>query len=56
MPGRCFDIPSWYLSSGVYDAVLDVAVLILPVPMVWKLQMKQGRKLLVLGLFVCGYW
>lgn len=56
IPGHCLDTYAWYLASGVFDAVMDVYVLILPMPMLYKLHIKPLKKWLIAGAFVCGYW
>ena len=43
---------------GMYDAAaatelfIDVVLLVLPWPMIWRLQMSTGRKLAVTGIFL----
>ena len=36
--------------------LIDLCILVLPLPMLWGLQAGRGKKLLVMGVFVCGYW
>jgi hypothetical protein len=45
-----------WLSSAVPGVLIDLVLLILPLPMIWKLRINRGRKIAVLGVFVCGYW
>lgn len=35
--------------------VLDLVVLLMPMPIIWKLQMSLGRKSLLEGTFFLGY-
>lgn len=39
---------------GGVNAFLDITLLILPIPMVWKLQMPRKRKMVVSGIFGIG--
>lgn len=55
-PGHCVDIYKWWLAFGIMSITLDVWLLVLPMPLVWKLQLNTSRKLLLCGLFFCGYW
>jgi hypothetical protein len=56
VPGSCLETFSWYLASAIFDAVLDLFVLLLPIPVLFRLQMKTSRKWMVAGAFMCGYW
>lgn len=55
-PGVCFDRMGWYLASAVINALLDLSILLLPLPVIWRLQMTQRRKIMVTIVFVLGYW
>ncbi|KAL8668539.1 MAG: hypothetical protein Q9168_006831, partial [Polycauliona sp. 1 TL-2023] len=48
--GHCFDILLYFRMVNVPNIITDVAMLILPMPMVWKLQTSRPRKL---GLSIC---
>ena len=52
--GHCFNVNNVYEGSGVLNAISDFAVLILPMPCLWKLQMPLRQKLLVMGVFATG--
>ena len=56
VPGYCMNLDTAWLASAIPSVVIDVYILTLPMPMLWKLQLKLTRKLLLLGVFVCGYW
>ena len=36
--------------------IIDLCILVMPLPMLWGLQTSRNRKLLTTGIFVCGYW
>ena len=51
----CHDPYNWLLASGVSDLILDLIILLLPLPMIWRLRVKQSRKALIIGVFISGY-
>ncbi|KAJ5807082.1 hypothetical protein N7474_010674 [Penicillium riverlandense] len=42
----------WLIGSC---AILDVIILLIPLPLLWTLQMTKAKKVMLSGLFVCGY-
>ncbi|PYI25962.1 hypothetical protein BP00DRAFT_357175 [Aspergillus indologenus CBS 114.80] len=54
-PGTCIDTKSLWLGFGTPDLIIDVLVLLLPLPMLWKLHLRLMRRLLLAGVFTCGY-
>lgn len=44
-----------FLVAGVWNLVLDVVTVILPMPMLWGLQMKTSKKLGLTALFGMGF-
>ncbi|KAI1763407.1 hypothetical protein GGR53DRAFT_531632 [Hypoxylon sp. FL1150] len=57
--GVCGDIKGAYLSTAIVNLAIDLAVVFLPMPVLWRLQMPIGKKLAVsailgLGLLICG--
>ncbi|KAI8959047.1 hypothetical protein F5Y11DRAFT_17077 [Daldinia sp. FL1419] len=55
IPGECFHSIAWYYTSTFINCALDLAILILPLPIIWKLQMAFRRKLILSLLFLVGY-
>ncbi|KAH7310895.1 hypothetical protein B0I35DRAFT_489801 [Stachybotrys elegans] len=55
MPGRCLNTGTLWMGSGISSLIIDVFILMLPLPILWRLQMKTARKLQISGVFVCGY-
>ncbi|UKZ82816.1 hypothetical protein TrVFT333_010614 [Trichoderma virens FT-333] len=54
IPGHCINIKAfWYGQSG-WNTLMDVVVLILPIPVILKLQMNRRAKLSILAVFVLG--
>lgn len=54
-PGHCFNTGAWYLAFSIFNALLDVYILILPMPMLFRLKMSVQRRFLLAGAFLCGY-
>jgi hypothetical protein len=53
--GTCRPIGDLWLGSAIPSVIIDVIILVLPLPLIWKLRLKKSRKILVSGVFVCGY-
>lgn len=54
--GRCLDYQSTFLGTAVSNIIIDVLLLILPMPMLWKLNINTRRKIALVGVFAAGYW
>ncbi|KAF4633613.1 hypothetical protein G7Y89_g4507 [Cudoniella acicularis] len=57
--GKCFDFRNFAIGYAVVNITTDMIIWVLPVPMVWKLQLPMGQKvgltlIFVLGLFDCA--
>ena len=55
LDGYCLPFAAWYLTGGVLDTVIDLALFILPIPKLCKLHTGRRRKQLVVLAFACGY-
>lgn len=53
--GHCFNGNVVYKASGLFNVMADFAILIMPMPSVWKLNMSLKRKLLTTGVFASGF-
>ncbi|KAI1180402.1 hypothetical protein F4777DRAFT_574163 [Nemania sp. FL0916] len=53
-PGSCINQNAFYLASAVINVVGDVAVLSLPLPIIWGLQASRSRKWSLSFLFLLG--
>ncbi|KAI0206834.1 hypothetical protein F4808DRAFT_405488 [Astrocystis sublimbata] len=56
---KCINISSFYTAQAVIGAVLDFAILLLPVPFVWSLRLPTRKKiglslLFSIGVLICG--
>lgn len=54
IPHTCIDISVAYTTGGSINAVLDAAILVIPVPQIWHLNLARARKIQVLGMFLTG--
>ncbi len=52
--GHCFSSDIWNMASGMFNAISDVLILVLPMPCLWGLQMPLKRKLITMGIFATG--
>jgi hypothetical protein len=52
--GRCIDRTAVYMATAVLNMITDVLLLVLPVPMVVRLQMPPVQKVGLLGIFGVG--
>ncbi|KAI1433477.1 hypothetical protein GGR50DRAFT_705391 [Xylaria sp. CBS 124048] len=52
--GHCINYGQLVLSAGVVNVVTDFGILALPIPLVLKLQIPQGRKYLLVFTFALG--
>lgn len=51
---QCVQTVDVLLSYNVTDIVLDVIILSMPLPMIWKLNMTPNRKLAISAIFLLG--
>ncbi|OQE81609.1 hypothetical protein PENNAL_c0040G02285 [Penicillium nalgiovense] len=56
--GTCIDVRQFFLANGIAAVVIDVMILFVPTPIIWKLQMPKSQRvavtsILLLGGFVC---
>lgn len=53
--GHCVNIDDTsYYGTSPPDIVTNIAILILPVPYLWKLQMHRAKKVAIMAIFVLG--
>ncbi|KAI0165385.1 hypothetical protein GGR52DRAFT_581989 [Hypoxylon sp. FL1284] len=56
IPGECLDSDLIGWMNAVGNLVTDLIVLVLPIPVVWRLNLKRGRKWAVIGIFGLGFF
>ena len=52
--GSCGDLTSAFVAVAVIDVVADLAIMLLPVPVVWQLQVPRSSKIALTGIFGLG--
>lgn len=56
LPGHCGSTSDLFIGSAVPSVIIDLFILILPLPRLWGLQTGLGRKIGIIAVFVLGYW
>ncbi|KAL9597906.1 MAG: hypothetical protein Q9219_004859 [cf. Caloplaca sp. 3 TL-2023] len=54
LEGECVDSTKLYLANAILNVIFDFVVLLVPVPMLRKLQIPRRQKLVIAGLFSLG--
>ena len=54
LPGTCGSSTAVFLAGGIINIVIDLTMIILPMPLVWQLQMSQQRKSALSAVFALG--
>ncbi|KAI9830648.1 MAG: hypothetical protein M1819_005458 [Sarea resinae] len=52
--GSCIAVNKFFLIAGCINMVIDVCILIIPIPKIYQLQMSRRRKLTVVGIMMLG--
>ncbi|KAL8949409.1 MAG: hypothetical protein Q9222_004478 [Ikaeria aurantiellina] len=55
LDGHCKPNSALWLGSAIPSVVIDLILLLLPLPMLWRLQMKKQRRILIMTVFAFGY-
>ena len=55
VPGACYGQFDSFVSSAISSVIIDIMILILPLPQIFQLQMSWTKKLLVMGTLIVGY-
>lgn len=53
-PGHCGSLSGSQIATSSINVVVDLAIVVLPLPVLWKLQMPRQKKLKVMGIFAVG--
>ena len=54
LPGKCLDNHALYLVSAIFNFLSDIAMLSVPVFLIWRLQMSVRRKIGITIIFCTG--
>lgn len=52
--GHCVNLVAFFRWNGICNLLLDFLVLVLPIPMVWRLKIASRQKLELSGIFLLG--
>ena len=53
--GKCVSEMVSQMLSAAGSVVLDLYIMLLPLPTLWRLQVHTSKKVFVLFVFACGY-
>lgn len=54
VPGKCLNVAAVLDTSGLFNLLTDVIILLIPVKAVWNMQLSAKRKAGVVGVFTLG--
>lgn len=52
----CVNLGMAYISVSIINLILDLAIFLLPMPLLWGLQMPLKKRILLMGIFGLGFW
>ncbi|KAL8685188.1 MAG: hypothetical protein Q9224_005921 [Gallowayella concinna] len=55
VPGRCVEIPNLLNTSGLFNTITDLVILLLPIKLVWNLQTSIRQKVGIVAVFTLGF-
>ncbi len=55
-PGHCLPQSKTFLGATIPNILIDFLLLVLPMPMLWRLHIKSSHKVALVGVFAAGYW
>lgn len=56
LPGHCMEYVIPWTLNAVLTILTDVAILVLPVPQIWKMRLGVMEKMGVTSIFALGWW
>lgn len=54
VPGHCADQRMAYFFTAIINLLIDIGIVMLPMPLVWKLQMPIAKRIGVIAMFGLG--
>lgn len=55
LPGHCIDQVGTWIANAASTILTDLAILVLPLPSVWKLQLRRAEKVAITLAFSLGF-
>ena len=56
IPGHCIRASNWFLGLAAVSTIIDVYIMLLPLPILWRMHTGRKRKMMLTGFFFCAYW
>ncbi|KAK4252367.1 integral membrane protein [Corynascus novoguineensis] len=53
-PGTCIDTAKFWFANAGFSIATDIIILLLPMPLIWKLGAPKGQKYALMGVFAVG--
>ena len=54
LPGHCIDLARFWIANAAFSITTDVIILLLPMPLVLRLQVSLGQKIALVAIFAMG--
>ncbi|CAF9935891.1 hypothetical protein IMSHALPRED_010381 [Imshaugia aleurites] len=51
---HCINLRKWLIGTNVPHIIIDFSILLLPMPLIWRLKLSTGRKITLSGVFLVG--
>lgn len=51
---ECLDRSKLFQANAIFGLLVNVIIIVLPMPVIWKLHMSLRKRLVVLGIFAIG--
>ena len=55
-PGHCVNVSPWLVAILAVSVIIDVYIMILPIPVLWSLPVGRKNKMILTGFFFCACW
>ncbi|KAG6362866.1 hypothetical protein INS49_007961 [Diaporthe citri] len=55
IPGKCGNANMMYTAMASADLIIDIIVILLPMPILWTLQLRTSKKILLTAIFGLGF-
>ena len=52
--GHCINVHVMWIIQDIFFLVLDIYIVVLPLPMIWNLQIARAEKIAISGIFLLG--
>lgn len=52
--GTCIDVREFFFFNGIASVLIDVMILCIPAPIIWRLQMPKTQRLAVISILLLG--